>query len=438
MTFSEIPVPEVYRESADFRFFLKWIELCLTDIQYKTDNLIDLLDPQRCPTNLLWMLGDTCGYKYDERASVAFNRLVIMHFAKLIRYRGSKVGMTLAAELNLDQFHLDERAKENEALADRLEDTSIPVNSVYVSQDVDLGYIDIVYFSENVPKDICIEYVRPLGMYCFKHAGVAVNARTKVSVDARLTNLNDGNLRPGPAFIGHYRRSDYASLQQGYISEYTDEHGDVRRREFNPTTERYPVYNRNSKYEQTPTTGMIDPGFRSLYSLQLCNNEHIVKALLPSMEAPEKIFSLGYGPQDAYIKYKANLVNRQRDNVQTEDNVNILATRSGRISQMNMEEGEQYLPEIETVYPPNYLKNMEGRNYNLRIDREYEESLTPRVYTVESADAVSSPRPAVNPPMAVMGDAISLNSMNRTYTQYDPESGTITEIAVEDSDSNND
>ena len=106
MTFSDIPVPEVYRESADFRFFLKWIAICLSSIQYKTDNLINLLDPQRCPSNLLWMLGDTCGYKYDERLSKAFNRLVILYFAKLIRYRGSKTGITFAAQVNLAQFNL--------------------------------------------------------------------------------------------------------------------------------------------------------------------------------------------------------------------------------------------------------------------------------------------------------------------------------------------
>ena len=129
MTLTDIPVPEVYKESADFRFFLKWIELCLSETQYKTDNLIDLLDPLRCPSELLWMLGDTCGYKYDDRASVAFNRLVILYFAQLIRNRGSKVGVTLAAELNLDQFNLDEYAKENEILEERLEDTSIPVTS---------------------------------------------------------------------------------------------------------------------------------------------------------------------------------------------------------------------------------------------------------------------------------------------------------------------
>ena len=67
MNITDIPVPEVYKESADFRFFMKWIELNLSEIQYKTENFTDLIDPLRCPSNLLWLLADTCGFKYDER-----------------------------------------------------------------------------------------------------------------------------------------------------------------------------------------------------------------------------------------------------------------------------------------------------------------------------------------------------------------------------------
>lgn len=365
MIFSDIPVPQVYKESADFRFFLRWIELCFSKIQYSTENLIDLLDPQRCPTNLLWMLGDTEGYKYDERASIAFNRLVMMYFSKLINYRGSRTGMMFAAEMNLAQFNLAKYAEEDPIYEERLEDTTIPVNSVSVTAHPELGYIDLVYYSEQEPVDVCTEYVRPLGMYCFNHAGVQINARTKVSVDARLTNLNDGNVTPGPAFIAHYRRADYASLQK--YDPTRDE----------PYEKRRDPYYRNSKYEGE-TTNFIDPGFRSLYSLQLCNNEHIIKALLPSLEEPEQIFSLGYGPQD-----------------------------------------------VEVTYPEDYLKTHDGPLYNLRVDSNLEKSFTPSVYTVEHAESVVAPKPAVNPPMAMMGDSISLNADNTQYTYRDPQTGHI-------------
>ena len=373
MTFSDVPVPEVYKESADFRFFMKWFELCLSNIQFETDNFIDLIDPLRCPTNLLWLLADTCGYKYDERASIAFNRLVLLYFAKLIRNRGSRSGMILAAQINLDQFNLDNYAKEDPILEERLDDTTIPVNSVSVTKHTEHGYIDVVYYSERVPTDICMEYVRPIGMYCFTHSGVSVNARTKVSVDARLTNLNDTNLHPGPAFIAHYRREDYARLQK-YL--------DPESMELAP---RKPVFYRNADFEKVPKEFFIDPGYRSLFSLQISNNEHIVKALLPSLETPDPIFSLGYGPQD-----------------------------------------------IDVVYPDNYLKNGDDPMYNLRIDKDLEESYTPQVYTVETAESVVSPKPAVNPVMFALGDAMSLNDRNTAYTKYDKETGKIKAVVLDD------
>ena len=47
------------------------------------------------------------------------------------------------------------------------------------------GYIDVVYFSAEKPIDACIEYVRPLGMYCFQNSGVRVDSRTKISIVER-------------------------------------------------------------------------------------------------------------------------------------------------------------------------------------------------------------------------------------------------------------
>lgn len=365
MKFSNVPTPEVYKSSADFRFFLRWTELCLSQLQFDTENIVDLLDPERCPASLLWMLGDTKGYKYDDRVSVAFNRLVILYFMSLIRNRGCKTGITLAAELNLAQFNLNDYAHENPAYEDRIADTSIPVNSVYVTSHNEEGYVDIVYFSENIPTDVCLEYVRPIGMYCFTHSGVRVDSRTKISVDARLTNKNDLNLPIGPTHVGHYRRADYASMQRMVNDEGRPD-----------KQKRHQVYYRNSDYEKS-TTALIDPGYRTLYSLQICNNEHIVKALLPSTgEEIDPIFSPGFGPQ----------------------NVNV-------------------------TYPDSYLKHSDYPEFNLRYDRNLEESITPDVYTVDADRTrdILNPRPAVNPVMGRMGEAMSMAADNSKYTIYDAE-----------------
>lgn len=369
MKFSDIPIPEIYKQSADFRFFLTWFEQCLAQLKYDTENILDLYDPQRCPSELLWMLGDTMGYKYDDRMPTAFNRLVMIYFMSMIRSKGSKNGLTLAAEVNLAQFNILEYGKEKDILYDRLEDTSIPVNSVYVTPHPAEGYIDVTYFSAKRPVDTCIEYVRPLGMYCFEHEGVRVDARTKISIDARLTNMNDLAMSAGAAHTGQYSRADYASLQR--MSAISNEADSSHRREG-------AVWYRNSDHEH-PRNPYINPGLRALYSLQLSNNDHIVKALIPEKETePDPIFTLGYGPQD-----------------------------------VSLSDPDSYLS-------PKYVS---GPEYNLLYDKVQEESISRDVYTVDSdrTSSATKPRPAVNPIMTCLGDAISVNDINTSYSQNDSE-----------------
>lgn len=311
MKISNISIPEVYKsESFDFRFFLKWIEESFQKIKYDHENAIDLYDPLRCPMQLLWMLADTMGYKYDDRLPPSFCRLVLTYFMSMIKLKGSKNGVMLAAEVNLAQFNLLNYGKEKEILYNRLEDTSIPVNSVSVIPHVDEGYIEVVYFSDRKPIDACIEYVRPLGMYLFPKAGVVIHARTKIWVDGLLTNQNDMNLSVGPTHIGHYSREDYARLQK-MKQEHEDNSQQSHKNVVNTSHRRKPVWYRNDKYDKyrgrngytiTPDSSAMNPGYRSLYSLQMSNNEHIVESLLPPM------FSLGYGPHPNDPKLKQYII----------------------------------------------------------------------------------------------------------------------------------
>lgn len=294
MDISKVSVPEIYKSSDDFRFFLKWFEFALSRIQYDTENMSDLYDPLRCPEELLWMLADTIGYKYDDRLPTAFNRLVLLYFMSMIRNRGSIDGVTLAAETNLAQFSILNYGKSNDMLYNRLEDTSIPVNSAYVTPHTDRGYIDVVYFSKDIPIDACIEYVRPLGMYTFQTAGVRYDSRTRISIDARLTDSECLGISIGPTHVGHYSRKDYASMQQMYVENGVEENPETHTPKVvhtvNSDAGRRKAWYRNSVAEEEP---VIDAGYRAVYSLQLCNNEHIVRSLLG-----DKIFGLGYGPID--------------------------------------------------------------------------------------------------------------------------------------------
>ena len=278
MNIRSISVPDAYEVSQDFRFFLDWFSKCLSKVQYDTESIMDLYDPLRCPSDLLWMLADTMGFKYDDRLPEAFNRLVLLYFMSMIRLRGCRDGIILAAETNLAQFVIQSRSEEKEILSRRLEDTSIPVNSVSVTSDVEAGYIDIVYFADEIPVDACIEYVRPLGMFLFQHAGVRMDARSKIAIDPRLTDSRDMAMSFGPTFVGHYSRDDYARMQRS------------------GSDPRKPVWYRNSVYEGTPDE-KIHPGQRALMSLQLANGEEVVRSLMRS------IFSLGYNPQQVGYEF---------------------------------------------------------------------------------------------------------------------------------------
>lgn len=385
MDIRNISVPECYLESDDFQFFLDWMALSLEPTRYKHERMFDLYDPIRIQYELLWVLADTMGYVQDDRLPIAFNRFVLLYFMSMIHLRGSKDGITLAAQANLKQFPLIEDAKAREdstgddILYNRLEDTSIPVNSVYVMPYPEYGYIDIVYFSTRKPIDACIEYVRPLGMFLFQHSGVRMDARTKVWIDGRLTDTREMRMSIGPTHVGHYTREDYARMQK-MINEPEQENRTqhVRRK----------VWYRNSKFEDeyegtgeymSGTKEDIDPGYRSLYSLQLANNEHIVKSLL------DPIFSLGYGPQDVGVEYP-----------------------------------DDYLKPEYRDRPIGQDEHDDTYAWNLRYDRDLEEKmkseefgadLPPDVYTLDDdrTTSIVKPRPAVNPIMARMGDAMSLN-----------------------------
>ncbi len=462
MQFNDVSLPEVYTESADFRFFLKWFASSLSKLKYDHENLVDLYDPLRCADRLVWMLADTMGFKYDSRLSTAFNRLVLIYFMSMIRNRGSNDGVTLAAETNLAQFSLNAAANEGyedaqgnwvppkEILNHRLEDTSIPVNSAYVTSHVEEGYIDVVYFSTKLPIDACIEYVRPLGMYLFQTAGVRFDGRTKVSVDARLTNMNDLSISIGPTHVGHYRREDYARLQKslnqklpeegssmsGYsvLPQYTTKSveyldpatGEIKTRleiedvkyaiagpdgtkipgliyktesealaeipkysQVNPQHIRQSVYYRNSAYEKQPNPE-INPGYRSLYSLQISNNDHIVKALI------DPYFSLGYGPQDVSVTYP-------------DDYLNPLY-----VDRPNGADGT----------PDPSLEQPATKAWNLRYNAQAEYSSeggesSAQAYTLNKSkvQSVIKPQPAVNPIASKLGDAVSMDSQNKLYTK---------------------
>ena len=113
---------------------------------------------------------------------------------------------------------------------------------------------------------------------------------------------------------------------------------------------RNPVYARNSLVESEPT---VNAGYRALNSLQMANNEHIVKSLFS-----QPIFNLGYGPT-----------------VDTLEDVDVNDPR-----------------------------------YNLKYNKTVEESIGNAVYTLdpERESTPTDPAPKVNNIMKKAGDAMDI------------------------------
>ena len=177
-------------------------------------------------------------------------------------------------------------------------------------------------------------------MYCFQYAGVRIDSTTRISVDARLANANDSLGAVGATRVGHYSRDDYARLQ--HMTDEPRQRNDI-------TDTRAKAWKRSSTAETEPTQ---NAGYRALSSLQLANNEHIVKSLFS-----KPIFSLGYGPT-----------------VDTLEDVDV-----------------------------------NDPKYNLKYNKTVEESITPAVYTLdpERTSTPTDPKPKVNGIMTQMGERVT-------------------------------
>lgn len=373
MDIRNVSIPQVYLESQDFRFFVDWFATALEKTRYDHEHFLDLFDPLRCPEWLLWMLSDSMGYRYDDRLPAAFCRLVLMYFMQMIRLKGSKDGVTLAAEVNLAEFNVLQYGMEKDILYNRLEDTSVPVNSVYVTPYVDKGYFDVVYFATERPIDACIEYVRPLGMYAFQHAGVRFDASAEIAVDARLTNASDLGVSMGPTRVAHYSREDYARTQRmANEPEQSPNESHTRRL----------AWKHNSDAEE-PT---INPGLRAMSSLQLSNNDHMFRSLL------KPIFDLGYEPQD-----------------------------DSQESQNRLQQSDKFLDNAEN---PKW--------WNLRYDKEHDEFVSSELKVVDRVTGPTTSKPRVAPVMSVLGDAVAVPKLT-DHEQFvvrksDDDGGTVTSI----------
>lgn len=145
-------IPTVMRQSRDMQAICKVLDLLINSFKTDVDYFTSLIDYDTCPDQLLPALASYVGYKYDYTESFATNRLIIKHYAEMIRNRGSEIGMSLATALSVNTL----------GEIDKLEALSM-FNFDYVAKDHKL-YI-YIYFPADLTKmrNTLIEVVRPAG-----------------------------------------------------------------------------------------------------------------------------------------------------------------------------------------------------------------------------------------------------------------------------------
>lgn len=144
-------VPESYRDSRDFRVFLKLLEVLTSVTKSNIDSLVSLYSPADCPDNLLPLLADMLGYEYDSGLSVESSRTILKYFPYLIRYRGSEEGIKLATALSLNTSSSASQA--------------YTLDSILVEFDYDTGLIKIYFPHTDLFNKDLLEVVRPVGSF---------------------------------------------------------------------------------------------------------------------------------------------------------------------------------------------------------------------------------------------------------------------------------
>ena len=95
-------IPQYIAENShDIHVFLRLIDLVANNSKSKSDDFINILNPDKCPDSLLPILASYYGYKYDYNETYDKNRTILKSYRNMIRYKGSAIGVNLAVATSI-------------------------------------------------------------------------------------------------------------------------------------------------------------------------------------------------------------------------------------------------------------------------------------------------------------------------------------------------
>lgn len=86
----------ITENSRDIHTFLRLIDLAFNNEKLKSEDFISILNPDKCPNDLLPLLASYLGYEYDYNETFDRNRVIIRSYKNMMRNKGNVVGIKLA------------------------------------------------------------------------------------------------------------------------------------------------------------------------------------------------------------------------------------------------------------------------------------------------------------------------------------------------------
>ena len=172
-------VPDIYTTSRDYQAILRLLDIITNVEKNDVNNMVSLVNADKCPSKYLPLLASYVGYDYDYSLSYETNRLIIKYYPLMIKYRGSEKGIRIAC--------------------------AVAINSAMEKDDIsgDMEYLNVIYDEDDKILKVfvganvltkkmfeLIELVRPVGMGIQVKQSVGVRPKEILKLEDYVTVSN--------------------------------------------------------------------------------------------------------------------------------------------------------------------------------------------------------------------------------------------------------
>lgn len=107
----------ITENSRDIHAFLRLIDLAFNSQKLKSEDYISILNPDKCPNDLLPLLASYLGYEYDYNETYDRNRVIIRSYKNMKRNKGNLIGIKLAVSASISML-VNKSVTESQSLFD--------------------------------------------------------------------------------------------------------------------------------------------------------------------------------------------------------------------------------------------------------------------------------------------------------------------------------